>query len=327
MLRRIERRDPAQQLEGLALQLALLAQLERVLELAQRVRREAHALEALAEPRARVERLLLDAQDLLVDRDGLRVEAACARTSPRLRCRSRSPCSCHLSSGASRRSSAAGSNPWDPLSAASRTRASALSYEPFWAYFCADSSVLRFFGVKARVGPRFRLRRPRFAGGPRYATLSAAATNLLRERPGAREAIEAVARPRAASARARSVCDRTAGNRGVRRAPSRSSRAAPGGAARRRSRAAAAVRGELPVSARYSAVSSAMRIDPCCRKPRAVRRCALPISFSSLELDLEAGRAREAQLETRGALARRRRRCAAKPAERNPSSRRARIHA
>src|SRR5262249_29401372 len=59
-----------------ALQLLLLADLEGFLELAQRVGGQAHALEALAQMRACLERLLLGAEDLLVDRDGLRVEAA-----------------------------------------------------------------------------------------------------------------------------------------------------------------------------------------------------------------------------------------------------------
>jgi len=51
----VERGDPAQQVERLALQLLLLADLEGFLELAQRVRGQAHALEALAEVRARLE--------------------------------------------------------------------------------------------------------------------------------------------------------------------------------------------------------------------------------------------------------------------------------
>ena len=64
--------------------------------------------------------------------------------------------------------------------------ASALSYDPFWAYFCADSRVLRFFGVKARGGSSLAAAKTsKVPGGPRYVCLSASSDLLLNASGGA----------------------------------------------------------------------------------------------------------------------------------------------
>ena len=72
----IERRNALEQIEGLALEPAFLTGGDGLLELPQRIRSQAHALEVVPEVDASLEAAAVDLQDLFVDGDGLGIEAA-----------------------------------------------------------------------------------------------------------------------------------------------------------------------------------------------------------------------------------------------------------